>query len=119
MYASFRARARVRGSAGACAGIFTFADNENESDIEILTKDSLTQIHYTNQPGVDESGNSVPESSSQMSLPGGKSWNGWNDYRLDWTPEVSAWYVNGELATTKTYGIPKKPSSLILNMVSL
>lgn len=49
----------------------------------------------------------------------GAVWSEWNDHRLDWTPDLSAWYLNGELAETKTYGVPRSPSSVILNMVSL
>ena len=60
----------------------------------------------------------MPDASSVVSLPGGATWTEWNDHRLDWTPEMSAWYINGELAITKTYSVPKRPSSIILNMVS-
>lgn len=39
MHASMRMRARVVGDEGAVAGFFTFFDDDNESDIEILTDD--------------------------------------------------------------------------------
>ncbi|KAJ5247413.1 hypothetical protein N7468_002396 [Penicillium chermesinum] len=116
LHASIRVRARVRGAAGACAGIFTYRDDSCESDIEMLTSDPTNRIHYTNQPGTDSNGEEMPDASTNMTLPGGARWTDWNDHRLDWTPETSAWYVNGALATTKTYSIPKKASSVILNM---
>lgn len=108
----------MRGGSGACAGIFTYFDDDNESDIEILTRDETNHIRYTNQPGLDDAGNEIPEASTDAVMKNGAVWTEWNDHRLDWTPELSAWYVNGEQAVTKTYGIPKNPSSVILNMVS-
>lgn len=44
MYASVRLRARVFGDAGACAGMFTVYDDDNESDIEILTTEPDDKI---------------------------------------------------------------------------
>lgn len=118
LYASIRVRARVLGAPGACAGIFTYFDDDNESDIEILTRDPENHIRYTNQPGLDENQNEIPEASSDVVMEGGAVWSDWNDHRLDWTPELSSWYLNGNLAVTKTYGIPQIPSSILINMVS-
>ncbi|KAL2852068.1 concanavalin A-like lectin/glucanase domain-containing protein [Aspergillus pseudoustus] len=115
-HASIRIRARVRGDPGTCAGIFTYHDDENESDIEILTRDPTDHVRYTNQPGLDEDGNEIPGASVEAVMGGGAVWTAWNDYRLDWTPGLSSWYLNGELAHTKTYGVPTEPSTFILNM---
>lgn len=41
------------GAAGAVAGLFTYEDGQNESDIEILTRDDPNEIRYSNQPVVD------------------------------------------------------------------
>src|SRR5690606_2024730 len=38
---------------GACAGIFTYFSRTSEADIEILTSDPPTRIHYANQPDYD------------------------------------------------------------------
>ncbi|KAL4863178.1 hypothetical protein BDV12DRAFT_189852 [Aspergillus spectabilis] len=115
-HASIRVRARVRGDAGTCAGIFTYYDDDNESDIEILTRDPTNHIRYTNQPGLDEDGNEIPGASTDAVMAGGAVWTDWNEHRLDWTDERSSWYLNGELAHTKTHGIPSEPSTFILNM---
>ncbi|KAL4880652.1 concanavalin A-like lectin/glucanase domain-containing protein [Aspergillus karnatakaensis] len=115
-HASITVRARVRGDAGTCAGIFTYFDDNNESDIEILTRDPTNHIRYTNQPGLDADGNEIPEASSDVELLNGAVWTEWHDHRIDWTPELSAWYLDGEVATTKTYGIPQEPSTVIINM---
>ncbi|KAL5332552.1 concanavalin A-like lectin/glucanase domain-containing protein [Aspergillus crustosus] len=114
-HASIRVRARVRGDAGVCAGIFTYYDDDNESDIEILTRDPTSHIRYTNQPGVNDEGNEIPGASVDLELPGGAVWSEWNDHRLDWTEGLSSWYLNGEIVHEKTYGVPAVPSTFILN----
>lgn len=60
MYASTRIRARVVGDPGAVAGLFYYQNRENESDIEILTKDDPQMIRYSNQPVVDDSKYTLP-----------------------------------------------------------
>ncbi|KAL2783864.1 concanavalin A-like lectin/glucanase domain-containing protein [Aspergillus keveii] len=115
-HASIRVRARVRGDAGVCAGIFTYYDDDNESDIEILTRDPTNHIRYTNQPGLDDEGNEIPGASIDAVMAGGAVWNEWNDHRLDWAEDLSSWYLNGELVHNKTYGVPSQPSLAILNM---
>ncbi|KAJ0418759.1 concanavalin A-like lectin/glucanase domain-containing protein [Aspergillus carlsbadensis] len=115
-HASIRVRARVRGDAGVCAGIFTYYDDDNESDIEILTRDPTDHIRYTNQPGLDEDGNEIPGASTEAVMAGGAVWTEWNDHRLDWTDGLSVWFLNGEEVHNKTYGVPRQPSLAILNM---
>lgn len=46
LHASMRIYGRVRGAKGAVAGFFTFADDDNETDVEILTSDSENTIRY-------------------------------------------------------------------------
>lgn len=46
------------------------------------------------------------------------SWRDWNTYRLDWTPSLSTWYVNGVKVASKTYGIPRDGCNVVLNMWS-
>jgi hypothetical protein len=55
MYASTRIRARVVGNPGAVAGMFYYRNSQNESDIEILTRDENESVRYSNQPVVDKS----------------------------------------------------------------
>ena len=44
MHASLRVKARVLGDKGAVAGFFTFYNDNNESDVEILTDDPVDMI---------------------------------------------------------------------------
>lgn len=123
-YLSARFLARITGSPGACAGMFTYRPppqnaptQVQEIDIEILTSGPDNVVQYTNQPSVDRHGNPVPDSTVNGSLPSG-SWGEWNVYRLDWMPNQSSWYVNGISVANVTDQVPTDPSGLFLNMWS-
>jgi hypothetical protein len=116
MHVSMRMQARVTGSKGAVAGFFTFFDDDNETDIEILTNDPTDTIRYTNQPAVDKQGNEV----ATASVMGKKlsPWDEWQTHRIDWLDKHSYWYLNGNQVATNTYSVPRKPSGLTINMWS-
>ncbi|EUC31533.1 glycoside hydrolase family 16 protein [Bipolaris victoriae FI3] len=116
MHASLRMYGRVQGSSGAVAGFFTFFDDNNESDIEILTQDPKDKIRYTNQPSVDKAGNEIAAASlDPANLP---RWDDWHTHRIDWLPKQSYWFLNGDQVAQNTYSVPRKPSYLVLNMWS-
>lgn len=104
---------------GAVLGFFTWESDTQESDIEILTSDPITNIRFSNQPDYDSKTDSaVPGASTDTLLPNGAVWTDWHDYRLDWYDGVSRWYVDGNLVLEKTLNVPTKPSGLILNLWS-
>jgi hypothetical protein len=116
MHASVRMSGRVIGSKGAVAGFFTYFDDTNESDIEILTDDTPDVIRYTNQPAVDKEGNEVSTASLERSqLP---RWNEWQTHRIDWLDKNSYWYLNSQQVAANTYSVPREPSGLVINMWS-
>lgn len=116
MHASLRMYGRVQGARGAVAGFFTFYDDDNESDIEILTDDPKDQIRYTNQPSVDSAGNEVAAASvGPTNLP---HWDDWQTHRIDWLPKNSYWYLDQEQVAANTYSVPRKQSNLVINMWS-
>ncbi|KAL9610699.1 MAG: hypothetical protein Q9167_004614 [Letrouitia subvulpina] len=122
-HASIRIRARVNGAAGACAGMFTYFSDKQESDIEILTRDGHSTMRATNQPGVDTEGKVIPEASTKATVTRdsnetGGSWTDWNEYQLDWLPGHSEWFVNGVSNTNKSYGVPTEPSNFQIKMWS-
>jgi hypothetical protein len=114
MHVSMRMYGRVKGDAGAVAGFFTFYDDQNESDIEILTRDPKDKTRYTNQPSVDKQGNEITAASTgPTNLP---RWDEWQTHRIDWLPKNSYWYLNQKQVAANTYSVPRKPSFLVLNM---
>jgi hypothetical protein len=114
MHVSMRMSGRVKGDAGAVAGFFTFYDDNNESDVEILTRDPKDKTRYTNQPSVDKKGNEITAASTGPS--GLAPWNEWQTHRIDWLPKNSYWYLNQKQVAANTYSVPRKPSFLVLNM---
>ncbi|KAL8723243.1 MAG: hypothetical protein Q9225_000433 [Loekoesia sp. 1 TL-2023] len=123
LHASIRIRARVAGSPGACAGMFTYYSDDQESDIEILTRDDHSTMRATNQPGVDPQGTVIPEASTQVTISApdsgaNGSWTDWNEYQLNWLPGQSEWLVNGVSKLNKTYGVPTEPSNFQIKMWS-
>lgn len=116
MHVSMRMHGRVVGDKGAVAGFFTFINDENESDIEILTRDPVDTIRYTNQPSVGKDGNEIAQSSiTGTDLP---SWEDWQTHRIDWLPKHSFWYLNGKQVAANSYSVPRKQSYMVLNMWS-
>ncbi|EFR01880.1 hypothetical protein MGYG_04880 [Nannizzia gypsea CBS 118893] len=103
--------------AGACAGVFTYYGRNDESDIEILTGDPPNLVRYANQPDWDpKTDESIPGASDEIEV--SVPWTHWGDHRLDWFQDISRWYFNGNHLVSKTYGVPKNPSMLILNLWS-
>jgi beta-glucanase (GH16 family) len=117
-HASIRISARVRGDPGGVAGMFTYFNDSTESDTEILTGNATTLVQYTNQPDVDSNGHTIAAAGTTSTLPNDGAWTAWNVYRLDWLPASSNWYINDMFVANKTYGVPKYPSYLVMNMVS-
>lgn len=115
-HVSMRMYGRVTGAKGAVAGFFTFFDDTNESDIEILTDDPTDTIRYTNQPALDKEGNEVAKASvaAKQLAP----WDEWQMHRIDWLPKNSYWYLNNKQVAANDYSVPRKPSWLTINMWS-
>lgn len=131
-YASLRFRARVHGAPGAVAGLFLFRNDQNESDIEILTRDLPAEIRFSNQPVVDTAGNEITGASTSVNLNTGVQldgsvdpdvlrrrsadvhWDEWHTYRLDWLRGRNSWFVDGKHYLDKKYGVPTVPSYLVM-----
>jgi beta-glucanase (GH16 family) len=114
LHATLRFRARIVGDAGAVAGLFTFADDSDEADVEVLTRLNTSTIYYSTQPSVDKRGNVVPQGSVAVGgLPG---YGDWREHRIDWLPGVTRWFIDGALARTSAYSPPRRPSGLVMNM---
>lgn len=116
LHASIRMHARVRGSSGACASVFTYLSTPpgaplQESDIEILTKEDAHIIHYTNQPSSVQGGAHVVELN-------GATWEDWATHRLDWTQGNTTYYFNTSEMIKSGFQVPVDPSLIIMDMWS-
>ena len=89
-----------------------------EADIEILTSGPQNKIQLTNQPSESSSGDTLSQATLNATLPDGIKWTAWNEYRYDWLPGLSSWYVNGASVGSISFQAPKDPAGIILNMWS-
>jgi hypothetical protein len=115
---SVRFKARIWGAAGACAGMFTYSDDTNESDLEILTRSPKTETQYTNQPGYDTEGEVIPGASVVHDSSTSFSWDVYNTYRLDWLPsrKYTSNYINGKQVFTNKVNVPQFESFIDINL---
>lgn len=102
---------------GACAGIFMYHSSDCETDIEILTGDPPNIVHYANQPDYDPATDTaIPGASIIAAIP--TPWTEWSTHRIDWHANLSVWYVDNLLQGTKTYSVPDRPSTPVINLWS-
>ena len=109
---SLRLSARVTGAPGAVAGFFTYANDTQETDIEVLTRDGGHAVRLSNQPSTDAN------SSFRLGMPGGASSADWAVYRLDWLPRraLSQWFVDGARLAATTTNVPREPSTVFIDI---
>ncbi|EMC94381.1 glycoside hydrolase family 16 protein [Baudoinia panamericana UAMH 10762] len=118
VHVSLRVFARVSGAPGAVAGIFTYNSDESESDIEILTRDPISQVRYSNQPTTDpNTGAPIAGATINATIPSG-NWQEWNVHRLDWLPGQTAGWADGSRLHTSTVNVQNGTagSQVILDM---
>jgi hypothetical protein len=121
-FLSVRMRARTKGAAGAVAAMFTYRPPPQpnntqlvqEADLEIRTRDPPTYVQYTNQPAWNSTSD-IPDATRNVTLPGGRRWSDWADYRMDWTPGSSTWFVNGQQVSKITFQAPRDPAQVMFN----
>ncbi|KAK4148927.1 Exoglucanase 2 [Chaetomidium leptoderma] len=121
-FLSVRMHARTKGAAGAITAMFTYRPPPQpldialvqEADLEIRTRDPPTYVQYTNQPAWNDTSD-IPGATRNVTLPGGRRWSEWADYRMDWTPGSSTWFVNGQLVSRITFQAPRDPAQVMFN----
>ena len=123
-YVSVRMRARTRGAPGAVSAMFTYRpppdDSDGlsgvqESDLEIRTSDPARNAQYTNQPSYTLEGQEVAAATRNATLPRGLRWSDWAAYRLDWTPDRTVHYVDGDEVASIAFQNPRDPSQVFFN----
>jgi beta-glucanase (GH16 family) len=109
---SLRLYVRVSGAPGACAAFFTYENDTQEADIELLTRDNDDVVGFNTQPTLDIHDQYVPDSHWNMSLPNNITRESWIMYRMDWVEDQVVWYVNGVHMANTTVNVPVEPSRL-------
>ena len=119
MYGSARMLARIGGAPGAVASTFFYANDQCETDMEIITNQDTSTFHATNQPS-QVNGNEVPGATRAVNIapPLNASWQDWNVWGIDWTASGVVWTFNGQAINTNTVNIPDEPMSFLMNVWS-
>ncbi|KAI1134173.1 glycoside hydrolase family 16 protein [Hypoxylon sp. FL0543] len=122
-FVSSRMYARTIGAPGAVTAMFTYRDGSGngdlsevqEADLEIRTQDPLNRIQYTNQPSLTEAGADVEDATRNVTIPNDRIWTSWAVYRMDWSPDATTWFINGNEVASIQFQTPRDPSRVIFN----
>eukprot|EP01113_Clastostelium_recurvatum_P028296 TRINITY_DN3425_c0_g2_i1.p1 TRINITY_DN3425_c0_g2~~TRINITY_DN3425_c0_g2_i1.p1 ORF type:complete len:303 (-),score=44.61 TRINITY_DN3425_c0_g2_i1:35-943(-) len=103
LYGSFRASLQISNVSGACQSIFFDKTDSQEVDIEFLTATPHT-VHFTNQPHY-----------TNATALGFDPTSAFHQYRFDWAPAQTTFYVDDILRTTLAKDVPNTPGEILLN----
>ncbi|KAM0814066.1 putative GH16 domain-containing protein [Seiridium cardinale] len=116
LYLSLRLKARLTGASGACAAFFTYENDTQEADIELLTRDEEHVVGFNTQPSIDIHGNYINGSHWNMTLPNHLTREDWVTYRMDWVEDRVAWYIDAVPMGESVHSVPVEPSHLFFTM---
>ena len=115
LFGSFRVLAKAPSQKGTCSGFFTYTNDHNEGDIEILSAESsVSNTHYSHQPDHNpDTGDAIPGTS--IVRKGDKRTTRWNTHRMDWFPTRSTFFFNGGFRGAVIVNNPREAAAFILN----
>ena len=91
-------------------GNFFYKNDNQETDIEILTANLGSGVHYTNQPNVPGQGSTTITGP----LPSDAT-TAFHEYRLDWVHGRTDFYLDGILQKSLTANVPSVAGEWIWN----
>ncbi|KAI9759345.1 MAG: hypothetical protein M4579_002403 [Chaenotheca gracillima] len=108
LHGSFRIKAKIdidtaAAERGSVAGWFYYHDDTHEVDIEALTWEDPTTIHYTSQPS-QANGEAVPGATKAQTLT--TPWTSLAEHRFDWTSAGLNFFENSISNFVTTANIP-------------
>lgn len=109
LYASVRTVAKISNVPGTTNAFIFYANDTQEVDFAFLTSD-LSKAWLTNE----QNSNTSPYSTYSVAAPADAN-TAWHEYRLDWLPGVSKFFIDGVLVQTITDNVPTAPGSWIWN----
>ncbi|KEQ78128.1 concanavalin A-like lectin/glucanase, partial [Aureobasidium namibiae CBS 147.97] len=109
LYASVRTVAKISNVAGTTNAFIFYSNDTQEIDFAFLTSD-ISKAWLTNE----QNSNTSPYSTYNVAAPADAN-TAWHEYRLDWLPGVSKFFIDGVLVQTITDNVPTAPGSWIWN----
>ncbi|KAE9579932.1 hypothetical protein CGCF415_v003693 [Colletotrichum fructicola] len=125
-YASVRTVAILSEPAGVCNGMFFYQSDTQETDIEFLSNGqsnsntdaartanskSGTRYLWLSNQAVDGSG---LKTTNPVALPANPTTTE-HEYRLDWVPGKTMFYIDGKLVWTSTKNVPSVAGTWVFN----
>ncbi|EEP77284.1 predicted protein [Uncinocarpus reesii 1704] len=119
-HGSFRTEFKLEGAdGGSVAAFFWYHDDQNEIDMEVLTREIKPReilIHYTTHPAVDESGNLVKNATAVIPIKGNKPGSWYQRHRFDWSQKELKFYFNDTMVHANDIRMPNVPGRALLNL---
>ncbi|KAH0400097.1 concanavalin A-like lectin/glucanase, partial [Aureobasidium melanogenum] len=109
LYASVRTVAKISNVPGTTNAFIFYANDTQEVDFAFLTSD-ISKAWLTNE----QTSYGSPYTTYSVAAPADAN-TAWHEYRLDWLPGVSKFYIDGVLVQTITDNVPTTPGSWIWN----
>ncbi|KAG9637528.1 concanavalin A-like lectin/glucanase, partial [Aureobasidium melanogenum] len=109
LYASVRTVAKISNVPGTTNAFIFYANDTQEVDFAFLTSD-ISKAWLTNE----QTSYGAPYTTYSVAAPADAN-TAWHEYRLDWLPGASKFYIDGVLVQTITDNVPTTPGSWIWN----
>ncbi len=110
LYGSVRTTMKASTVPGTCHGAFFYKDDNAEVDVEIITGYKYKGVHYTNQ----RASANAAQSTLQTALPSDAT-TVFQEYRIDWVPGRTDFYLDGKLQKSLTENVPSIAGSWLWN----
>ena len=110
LYASVRTTMQVSTVPGTVSSPFFYKSDSQEADIEVLTGGNFTGVHYTNQKVNSEAQQTTKSLPLTPELT-----TGFHEYRLDWLPGRTDFYLDGALQASFTDNVPTEAGKWLWN----
>ena len=107
LYGSYRFLAKSSAEPGTVVGFFYYKDDQNEIDIEFLSKDPYI-VYYTIHENIGPNTHQTHSVTEPLS-------DAFHEYRFDWSPEKVDYYIDGQYITSLDSEIPNQPGTILLN----
>ncbi|RPD59133.1 concanavalin A-like lectin/glucanase [Lentinus tigrinus ALCF2SS1-7] len=111
LYGTFKTTAITSPIPGVCHGFFTYKNDRQEADIEILTASYETGLRLTNQ---NNHGIRSQNTHAIVPYPADPR-TGEHEYTLEWTADATKFYFDGVLVATLNTNVPYEPSCFVWN----
>lgn len=113
MYGTFKSFMRATKVEGTVAGMFLY-NAQGEIDIELLSSVNPSQAYFAMHPGLIENGKASPLTHGNVEL-GFDPANDYHEYRFDWFPNLTVFYVDGVESYRMTTNVLNLPSRVMFN----